>query len=149
MGQQCILHLAREWDKSSQGSVEHIRPVKHWMIHAFCSLLDRNDRGFGLLTECICSYTTVGPVARNHAIERNNAATQLYHKFKSLLEQIGAPTHRENAVRELSDIRELLSVYWNKYPNGPKLMLSTNWESNGAGESNGATRVEWCHPQNN
>lgn len=128
LGQQCILYLAREWDKFSQGSVEHIRPVKHWMVRAFCSLLDPKDRGFGLLTDCICSYTTVGPVARNHAVERNIAATQLYHKFKALLEQIGAPTHRENAVRELSDIRDLLSTYWKKYPHGPKLQLSANCE---------------------
>lgn len=126
LGQKCILHLAREWDRFSQGSVEHIRPVKHWMVRAFCSLLDPKDRGFGLLTDCVCCYTTIGPVARNHADERIKAATQLYHKFTSLLEQIGAPTHRENAVRELSDIRELLSPYWKKYPNGPRLLLSVN-----------------------
>lgn len=128
MGQKCILHLAREWDKFSQGSGEHIHPVKQWMVRAFCALLDRDDRGFDLLTECICSYTTVGPVAKNHANERHENAMQLYRKFKSLLEQIGAPTHRENAVRELSDIRQLLGVYWKKHPHGPRLFLGTNCE---------------------
>lgn len=115
----------REWDRFSQGSQGLIRPVKHWIVRAFCALLDRHDRGFDLWTDCICNYTTVGPVANNHANERNNNATQLYRKFKSLLEQIGAPTHRENAVRELSDIRVLLKAYWQHYPDGHRLLLGT------------------------
>jgi len=126
LGQQCILYLAREWDRFSQGTTDSIHPVKHWITRAFCALLDTQDRGFKLLTDCICSYTSIGPVAKNHAKERNDGALLLYRKFRSLLDQIGAPSNRENAVRELSDIRELLKVYWQKYPNGPQLQLGNH-----------------------
>ncbi|MEZ6096899.1 MAG: hypothetical protein R3C03_22205 [Pirellulaceae bacterium] len=118
LGQKCILRIARDWDSFSRAQAKKLKPIKEWIVRAFCSLLCPNDAGFRSLSECVFNYTTIGPVARNHASERKQDADRLIQTFSSLLSQLSEPSGKEDAVRELINANHMLQRFWAKFPRG-------------------------------
>jgi hypothetical protein len=118
LGQKCILRIARDWNSFSRAQAKKLGPIKMWIVRAFCSLLCPNDAGFRALSECVFNYTTIGPVAINHANERKQDADRLIQTFSSLLSQLGEPSGKEDAVRELINVNQMLQRFWAKYPRG-------------------------------
>ncbi len=121
IGQRCILRLARDWNSFSRAQQHKLVPVKQWIVRSFCSLLCPQNAGFLALTECIFDYTTIGPVAINHATDRFRDAERVTQAFRSLLSQLGEPSGKEDAVRELIHVNEMLKKFWEKYPQGISL----------------------------